>query len=169
MLSYVLRHHPEWAGITLDEQGWADTATLVNNIAEKQPLFTLEVVQHIVATNSKKRFSFNENGSAIRATQGHSINVELDLPPQQPPEYLFHGTAEKKILSIKEQGLLKMERHHVHLTENRETAKETGARYGKPVVLTVRAGEMFRQGFVFYVTENRVWLTETVPPSFCDW
>lgn len=169
LLSYVLRHHPEWAGIVLDEQGWADTSALVKNIAEKEPLFSLEVLQHIVETNSKKRFSFNDDGSQILASQGHSIAVELALTPQQPPEILFHGTAEKNLLLIQEKGLLKMERHHVHLTENRETAKETGARYGNPVVLAIRAGEMFWLGFEFYITENNVWLTETVPPAFCNW
>lgn len=165
-LSYILRHHPESAGIVLDEQGWMDTQTLINNLSAKEPLFNAEALQFIVATNSKKRFAFNEDGSKIRASQGHSVDVELGYTQQQPPEFLFHGTTEKNISSILKSGLKKMERHHVHLSADKETAQVVGARFGKPVVLTVNAGLMHEQGFSFYISENGVWLTENVPAEF---
>lgn len=165
-LSYILRHHPESAGIVLDEHGWTDTQTLITNLSAKEPLFNPETLQFIVANNSKKRFAFNEDGSKIRASQGHSVDVELGYTQQQPPELLFHGTTEKNIPSILKSGLKKMERHHVHLSADKETAQVVGARFGKPVVLTVKAGLMHEQGFSFFISENGVWLTDRVPAEF---
>lgn len=165
-LSYILRHHPESAGIVLDENGWTDTQTLIQHLSAKEPLFSLEILQFIVETNSKKRFAFNEDSAKIRASQGHSVEVELGYSQQQPPEFLFHGTTEKNIPSILASGLKKMERHHVHLSADKETAQTVGARFGKPVVLMIKSGLMHEQGFSFYISENGVWLTEHVPAEF---
>jgi putative RNA 2'-phosphotransferase len=166
LLSFILRHHPESAGVELDANGWTDTSLLVKNINAREPGFNLEILQFIMSTNSKKRFGFNEDGSKIRANQGHSIEIQLQLPEREPPETLFHGTAEKNIPSILQTGLQKIERHHVHLSVDRETAKAVGARYGKPVVLTVQSGKMHSEGYKFYLSDNAVWLTEAVPPAF---
>lgn len=166
LLSYILRHQPEHIRIQLDENGWADTEQLIKQLAEKEPSFDAGVLQHIVATNSKKRFAFNENGSKIRASQGHSVEVELDYAPQPPPEFLYHGTAEKNIPGILKTGLQKIERHHVHLSSEKATAQAVGARYGQPVILTVRSGKMQEQGFIFFRSDNGVWLTDHVPVEF---
>lgn len=166
LLSYILRHHPEHIGIQLDENGWAETSLLIKNLQEKEPAFSLEILRHIVDSNSKKRFAFNEDGAKIRASQGHSVNIELGYTEQQPPEFLFHGTAEKNLPAIFENGLHKMERHHVHLSAGKETARSVGARHGKPVVLTIRSATMYGQGYKFYVSDNGVWLTENVPAEY---
>ena len=167
-LSFVLRHHPELIGLALDENGWADVATLLQAATTKQVHITLDELDEIVATNDKKRFIFNADKSRIRANQGHSINVDLALEPMQPPDILYHGTVDKVMDSILAQGLQKMERHHVHLSSNIATAQQVGGRRGKPVVLTVRAGQMYADGFVFYQSENQVWLTDAVPPKYIN-
>lgn len=165
-LSQILRHRPDKIGLNLDENGWADVAELLEKAAEKGTVIDRETLQVVVDTNDKKRFAFSDDGLRIRASQGHSIDIDLDLKPQAPPEILFHGTAESSLKSIRREGLLPMRRQHVHLSKDLETAQKVGGRHGKAVVLTIKTGEMARQRFKFYLSDNGVWLTETVPASF---
>jgi putative RNA 2'-phosphotransferase len=165
-LSLVLRHKPEILGMTLDENGWTDVQTLLYKINQTDMAITRDILRHVVETNAKKRFAFNETGDKIRASQGHSVEIKLDYTPQQPPGILFHGTGEKSVTSILKTGLEKKDRHHVHLSADRETALKVGQRHGKPVVLEVSAGQMAHEGHTFYVSENDVWLTDHVPVRF---
>lgn len=166
LLSYLLRHNPGSLDIALEEHGWADVDILVEKIRQKEPAFTIEILRHIVDTNNKKRFSFNEDGSRIRASQGHSVEVNLNYKEERPPELLYHGTAQKNLDSILESGLQKISRHHVHLSGDEETALSVGQRHGRPVVLKIKAGLMFTNGFLFYRSDNGVWLTDAVPREF---
>lgn len=165
-LSLILRHQPEKIGLQLDENGWA----LISGILEKSNLkFTFEELEEIVLTNDKKRFSFNADKTKIRANQGHSLKtIDLDLKAQIPPEFLFHGTIERFIPSIKKEGLQKMRRQHVHLSKDKETAVKVGARRGAPVILVINALKMQTKGYQFYKSENGVWLTDEVPANFID-
>jgi putative RNA 2'-phosphotransferase len=167
-LSLVLRHKPEEIGLTLDEQGWADLADLIDRANRRGVALTRELVERIVATNDKKRFALSPDGAKIRANQGHSVEVDLGLEPRQPPELLFHGTATRFLPGIREKGLLPGKRQHVHLSLDEPTAITVGRRHGKPVVLRVRSGEMYRAGHAFYLAANGVWLTERVPLAFLD-
>jgi RNA:NAD 2''-phosphotransferase len=166
LLSYVLRHNPDHVQIQLDEQGWANVDELLQQLNKHNEPVTFELLKEVVDTNSKKRFSFNEDATRIRANQGHSLQLDLNYSPQQPPEILYHGTAAKNLEAILQQGLMKMGRHHVHLSADTGTALQVGGRHGKPVVLIIRAMEMHQQGYIFYCSQNGVWLTEHVPPSF---
>jgi putative RNA 2'-phosphotransferase len=165
-LSLVLRHEPETAGISLDTNGWVTVEQLLDGCNKKGFAISLGELQEVVATNSKKRFSFNADGTKIRANQGHSVEVDLDYKSMVPPAQLFHGTATRFLDSIRAQGLLKQQRHHVHLSAEFETALKVGQRHGKPLVLTVKSGEMHAEGIVFYQSANGVWLTETVAARF---
>lgn len=167
-LSYVLRHNPEKLGITLDENGWTSVTVLLEKINIEPYSLSMEELEDVVATNNKKRFAFNANKTMIRANQGHSVNIDLALQPKEPPRYLYHGTVEKFITSIQEKGLIKGTRQHVHLSDDKETAINVGSRRGKPIILTIRSGEMHAQGFTFYQSENGVWLIETVSPEFIE-
>ncbi|MEM1134508.1 MAG: RNA 2'-phosphotransferase [Bacteroidota bacterium] len=167
-LSYVLRHQPQSIGLALDEQGWAKVPELLSQARKHQQNFTIEELNFVVANNAKQRFRFNENAAKIRANQGHSIAVDLKLNPEQPPQFLYHGTVEKFLPDIKESGLQKMNRHHVHLSPDKETATNVGSRRGKPIILVIRAADMWREGFLFYQSENGVWLTEKVPSQFIE-
>ena len=177
-LSLVLRHQPEKIGLSLDQSGWASTPQLIEASRRSGFEFTLEELQNVVVGNDKKRFSLSEDGLRIRANQGHSIKVELGYAPTAPPETLYHGTAERFLASIKQQGLIKGKRQHVHLSADVDTATKVGRRHGKPVVLRVEAGRMRQDGFIFYLSANGVWLTEgvpvqyltvTVPRQFIEW
>lgn len=165
-LSFVLRHKPETIGLQLDENGWADVEELLSKSNQQNVNITLEALKQVVENNDKKRFAFSDDFKKIRASQGHSVNIDLQLIQQNPPEILFHGTAEKNIPSIREKGLLKGERNHVHLSLNAETAKNVGGRYGKPIVLKIKSKEMQEAGFLFYLSANNVWLTDHVPANF---
>lgn len=165
-LSLVLRHEPERLGLKLDSAGWVSVDELLAAISRQKTPITRERLEQIVATSEKKRFAFDETGTKIRASQGHSVDVELGYEPQVPPEILYHGTVEKFLPSIRTQGLIKGERHHVHLSADQTTAIKVGERRGKPVLLTVRSGEMQRAGHVFFRSANGVWLTEHVPAVF---
>lgn len=160
-LSYVLRHKPDSIGLELDSEGWGS----VDFILDKLGMDT-DVLQNVVDTNNKKRFEFNEDKTKIRARQGHSINVDLGYNPVTPPDVLYHGTSDKAYHRfIKTSGLSKMRRHHVHLSLDVETAKNVGARHGKPVVLAIDAKAMQAAGYKFYKTDNDVWLVDNVPPG----
>lgn len=161
-LSLVLRHQPESAHITLDEAGWVAVDNLLEGCAKAGRALTREQLQHIVDTNTKKRFEFSADGCRVRASQGHSIEVDLAYEPQ----VLYHGTATRFLDSIRAQGLLKMQRHHVHLSAETKVTLQVGARHGKPALLTVLAGAMHDAGHTFYRSTNGVWLVEQVPVKF---
>lgn len=165
-LSYVLRHHPELIGLDLDENGWANVDELITKSANDSQGFTFEELDEIVQTNSKKRFAFNEDKTEIRASQGHSIDINLALIPQRPPEFLYHGTAQNNLESILEHGIEKRNRMHVHLSTDKETATNVGMRHGKPMILTITTGKMFEAGIEFYISDNEVWLTDFVDPKY---
>lgn len=169
-LSLVLRHRPETIRIELDAQGWTDVATLLEQIRRFAPAyvlpFDLETLHAVVSGNDKKRFSFNEDQTRIRASQGHSVSVDLGYEAQEPPESLYHGTTHKNLESIRVQGILKGRRHHVHLSPDLETATRVGQRHGAAVILTVESGRMHRENFLFYCSANGVWLTDEVPPEY---
>jgi putative RNA 2'-phosphotransferase len=167
-LSLVLRHEPEHIGITLDSNGWVGVDELLAAAARAGHPIDREQLDRVVATNDKKRFAFSPDGSRIRASQGHSMEVDLGLPPVVPPERLFHGTATRFLDAIRAEGLRPQSRQHVHLSPDEETAVKVGQRHGKPVVLVVLAGAMHREGHVFYRSDNEVWLTEAVPPRYLE-
>ncbi|MFY1048112.1 RNA 2'-phosphotransferase [Chryseobacterium sp. GP-SGM7] len=149
--------------MNLDEQGWTDVNELVTKSKkDSHEGFTFEELDEIVETNDKKRFIFNEDKTKIRANQGHSIDIDLALQSQQPPEFLYHGTAQTNINSILEKGIEKRNRQHVHLSQDKETATKVGMRHGKPVILIINSGKMFEDGVLFYLSENGVWLTDFV-------
>ncbi|UZR94317.1 RNA 2'-phosphotransferase [Chondrinema litorale] len=166
--SYVLRHHPKVIDLKVDEFGWASVDELMANAAKDGKPFTMEELQFVVANNAKQRFSLSEDNSKIRANQGHSFPVNLELEPIAPPAYLYHGTVAKFIEQIKEDGLQKMSRQHVHLSPDRETAINVGSRRGKPVILTIRAGAMHESGYQFYLSKNGVWLVDAVPAEYIE-
>lgn len=164
-LSLILRHKPEVIGITLDEHGWADVEELIAGMNKKKPV-DRELLEKIVETDEKCRYSFNEDKTLIRANQGHSIPVDVELEKKEPPEYLWHGTGEKYVPSIKEQGLLPKSRLYVHLSEEYETAVKVGSRHGRPVVYKVLSRRMAEEGYKFYRSVNGVWLTKKVPVKY---
>ncbi|MEU1692121.1 RNA 2'-phosphotransferase [Streptomyces hirsutus] len=163
-LARHLRHQPEAIGLTLDEAGWVEIDTLIAAAAAHGFRFTRAELDHVVAANDKQRFAIE--GTRIRASQGHSIEIDLGLPPTAPPPYLFHGTVARHLAAIRAEGLLPMGRHDVHLSADRATATRVGARRGRPVVLSVDSAAMHRDGHVFRVSANGVWLTGTVPPGY---
>ena len=166
-LSLVLRHQPEVIGVQLDPEGWHPIDELIENANRKGNELSLELLHDVVASCKKKRFSLSYDGLKIRANQGHSVpDVELNLKPVTPPNQLFHGTVAAFIESIREQGLLKRSRNHVHLSADIETAKKVGARRGKPLILTIRTEAMHESGHSFYLSANGVWLTDAVPAQF---
>ncbi|MFJ8541720.1 RNA 2'-phosphotransferase [Streptomyces sp. NPDC093586] len=163
-LSKHLRHQPGHIGLTLDEAGWVEIDTLIAAAAAHGFRITRQELDHVVATNDKRRFAVE--GTRIRASQGHSVDVELGLPSAAPPPYLYHGTVARALDAIRAEGLRPMNRHDVHLSPDRETASRVGARRGRPVVLSVDAATMHRDGHVFQVSANGVWLTKAVPPRY---
>ncbi len=164
-ISLILRHKPETIGITLDEHGWANVDELIAGIAKTHPI-DMAILEQIVAEDEKQRYSFNENKTLIRANQGHSIPVDVELEEKQPPEILYHGTGEKYVSSINEQGLIPKSRLYVHLSGDEETAHKVGQRHGKPVIYKVKSGEMYNDGYKFFRSVNGVWLTKSVPVKY---
>lgn len=164
-LCLVLRHKPQAAGITLDSRGWANVDELLQGVSKTHPL-TMEQLEEIVRTDDKQRYSFNGDKTKIRANQGHSVPVDVELVECEPPELLYHGTGEKYLESIMQNGLVAKSRLHVHLTDDLETAKSVGLRHGTPVVFTVLSGQMHRNGVRFFRSENGVWLTDRVFPAY---
>ena len=166
-ISLVLRHNPEAAGVTLDSEGYADTDLLIRGVAEKFRGFDMNTLEKIVAEDEKKRYSFNDDRTKIRANQGHSVQgVDPGLVEKIPPEVLYHGTAERFMSLIKAEGLQKMSRQYVHLSADKQTAEKVGVRHGKPVIITIDTAAMHRDGYKFLLSENGVWLTEKVPPEY---
>ena len=166
LLSRVLRHEPQLIGLTLDEEGWADILELIDCAAHTGIRISEPLIQEIVATNDKQRFSISEDGRRIRANQGHSIPIKLGLEAMDPPEMLYHGTSEGFIDSIRREGLVKGRRHHVHLSTEVGMAINVGQRHGKPAVLAIDAQTMNSNGHVFYRSTNGVWLTDSVPVRY---
>lgn len=160
-LSLILRHKPEAVNITLDEHGWANTKALIAGIGRTRA-FDMEMLEEIVRTDQKQRYSFNEDKTLIRANQGHSVPVDVELPVAVPPRYLYHGTGKKYVESIDKIGLIPKSRLYVHLSGDVDTAVKVGSRHGKPVVYRVASGRMQEEGCVFYRSVNGVWLTKAV-------
>ena len=165
-LSLVLRHRPEAIGVTLDENGWVDVDVLLEACREKGQGMTREELAETVRTNDKQRFAFSPDGLRIRANQGHSVAVNLGLEPKTPPDVLYHGTTDRFLESILKQGLQKRKRHHVHLSRDPVTATSVGGRRGRPMVLHIDTARMHADGFLFYCSENNVWLTDEVPAEY---
>ena len=165
-LSLILRHEPERVGLKLDEAGWIGVDELLNAVSQNGFPLTPDQLRHVVSTSDKKRCAFSDDGMRIRASQGHSVEVDLQYVPQAPPERLYHGTATRFLESIRREGLKRMERHHVHLSAETHITLQVGARHGQPALLTIRAGEMHRAGRIFYLSANGVWLVDAVPPQF---
>lgn len=166
-LSMILRHRPEAAGITLDEHGWARVDELIAGIRKTQK-FNMEMLEEIVRTDNKQRYSFNEDRTLIRANQGHSIPVDVELPVTEPPEFLWHGTGQKYVESIDRTGLLPKGRLYVHLSKDTDTAVKVGSRHGKPAVYRIKSAEMAADGYLFYRSVNGVWLTKEVPVKYLE-
>lgn len=167
-ISLVLRHHPDAAYIQLDEHGWADVEKLLAGIKKTGRKINMEFLDEIVRTDEKQRYSFNEDKTLIRANQGHSISVDVELNEQEPPEVLYHGTAVGFYQSIQKQGIRPMSRLYVHLSKDIETAVNVGKRHGKPIILKVHSGVMYEDGISFYLSENGVWLTKKVEPKYFE-
>jgi putative RNA 2'-phosphotransferase len=165
-LSKHLRHEPEALGLTLAEGGWVEVAELLAACARARFPITRAQLEEVVATSDKKRFAFDASGARIRANQGHSVEVDLQLEPVEPPAVLYHGTAERNRDAILTGGLQKMSRHHVHLSGDVETAVKVGQRHGKPMVLAVDAAAMRKDGHIFFRSDNGVWLVDSVPPHY---
>jgi putative RNA 2'-phosphotransferase len=167
-LSLVLRHKPDAIGLKLDASGWADIADLIAKARQAGVILTPAKITQIVATSDKRRFAISDDGNRIRANQGHSVPVDLGLPRTEPPEFLYHGTAQRSLTAIRTNGILPMMRTLVHLSQDRTTAIEVGRRHGTPVVLKIHAGQMHRDGFAFQRSENGVWLTKHVPMKYIE-
>jgi putative RNA 2'-phosphotransferase len=167
-LSLVLRHQPEKIGLKLDGEGWADIDELVQLAGKHGKRLSAELIQQIVSTNDKQRFAISTDRKRIRASQGHSVKIDLGIPPTQPPDLLFHGTATRFLDSIKQSGLHAGSRQHVHLSSDEETATRVGSRHGKPVIIRVKSGLMHQAGIAFYLSENGVWLTDQVPVEYLE-
>ncbi|WP_369990758.1 RNA 2'-phosphotransferase [Pseudomonas xanthosomatis] len=166
-LSYVLRHEPQAIGLRLDSEGWADIEALIAGAAKEARALDFTLIQAVVSSSDKKRFSLSDDGLRIRAVQGHSTaGVSLQHVEKEPPEFLYHGTATRFLESIRQQGLIAGSRHHVHLSQDISTAMSVGQRYGTPVVLKIEALQMRKLGSKFFQAENGVWLIDHVPNSF---
>lgn len=165
-ISLILRHKPEIINIKLDKNGWANVQELIQGIQKQYSDFNFDVLKHIVDTDDKQRYSFNEDYSKIRANQGHSIPVDVELKECEPPEILFHGTGVKYTSSIEQEGLIPKTRLYVHLSEDITTAIKVGQRHGIPIVYMVDAKRMFKDDYKFYLSKNNVWLTKEVPVEY---
>ena len=167
-LSYVLRHKPDAIDLKLDENGWADLNELLSKMNSEFEGITLTDIQTVVKSNDKQRFTFNDDLTKIRANQVHSINIDLKLESTEPPELLYHGTVEKSLESIKENGIVKGSRQHVHLSKDIETATNVGNRRGEAIILKVKSKQMFLDGHNFYLSKNGVWLADFIPCQYIE-
>ena len=166
LMSLVLRHKPEHLDLNLDENGWVKVDLLLAAMQRQGLDVDQNLLEEVVRDNDKQRFAFNEDRTQIRANQGHSIDVDVELEEKTPPSILLHGTVEKFLELVRESGLKKMSRQHVHLSADLATASKVGSRRGKPVILKIDAAKMVNDGHAFYLSANGVWLTDHVPPSF---
>lgn len=166
-MSLILRHKPDVIGITLDKHGWADVNELIAGISKKNT-FNMEILEEIVRTDSKQRYSFNGDKTKIRANQGHSISVNVELEKKEPPKFLYHGTGEKYVESIDKTGLLPKSRLYVHLSRDIDTAQNVGKRHGNPVIYKVYSKKMYDNGYDFFLSVNGVWLTKRVPVEYLE-
>jgi putative RNA 2'-phosphotransferase len=162
-LSYILRHKPDSIGVKMDKYGWVDIDELIEK--SKDISLSREIIEKVVKSSDKQRFSIKEN--KIRANQGHSIEVDLQLAPQKPPQKLYHGTATRFLESIQSKGILPQSREYVHLSKDIETAENVGKRHGKAVVIEIDTGKMYEDGYLFYLSDNGVWLTKKIPYDYC--
>lgn len=162
-LSYILRHHPDAFNVNMDSHGWVNVDELLSQMKKNGRIIDHEILDRIVRENDKQRYSYNSDKTKIRANQGHSVPVDLELLPVVPPDVLYHGTAESFLDSIRQKGIMKMSRNHVHLSADTETAFDVGSRHGKPVVLLIDSKRMYDDGLDFYLSENKRWLCEYVP------
>lgn len=167
-MSLILRHRPEVIGLTLDPHGWADVKALIRGIQGKYPEFNRKTLEEIVESDEKQRYSFDQHGMRIRANQGHSVHVDVDMEEMDPPEILYHGTGRKSLSSILEKGLLPGNRLFVHLSKDTETARKVGARHGDPVIFIVHAGQMAKDGYTFRLSANGVWQIPEVPVKYLE-
>ncbi|MBC6461847.1 RNA 2'-phosphotransferase [Actinomadura sp. HBU206391] len=165
-LAKHLRHRPELIGITLDGAGWTDVGQLLIACARHGCPVSREELVQVVAGDGKRRYAFDETGRRVRASQGHSVAVDLDLPVTAPPDLLYHGTVERALPAIRREGLQPMGRRDVHLSVDEGTARQVGTRRGRPIVLTVNAAAMAAAGLEFRLSANGVWLTRSVPPRY---
>ncbi len=166
-ISLILRHKPEVIGITLDEHGWASVEELIAGVSRTHSL-NMEMLEEIVQSDDKMRYSFNSDKTKIRANQGHSVQVDVELTERTPPPLLYHGTGEKYVPSIEKTGLIPKTRLYVHLSSEYATALMVGARHGKPVVFKVDTKKMANDGYKFFVSANGVWLTKSVPAEYLE-
>ena len=166
-ISLVLRHKPDVIGLTLDEHGWADVQELIAGINQSgDHMLDMEILEEIVRSDEKQRYSFNDDHTLIRANQGHSIPVDVELEEKTPPDILWHGTGEKYVVSIDAQGLIPKSRLYVHLSSDRETARKVGSRHGQPVIYDIDCRQMAADGYRFFESANHVWLTKEVPVRY---
>lgn len=165
-LSYVLRHHPESIGLELDEGGWVRVDALLKAAQQRGKALDEGLLRQLVERGEKRRFSFSEDGLRLRANYGHSIPVDLQLEPVDPPQFLYHGTAKRFLDSIRRKGLQHRGRNYVHLSPDEETAAQVGSRHGRPVVLVIQAQRMHQAGYAFYCSQSGIWLTEEVPAQY---
>ena len=166
-ISLILRHKPETIGITLDEYGWADVKELIDGINHSEGnSLNMDLLEEIVRSDEKQRYSFNEDHTLIRANQGHSVPVDVELEEKTPPGVLWHGTGEKYVDSIDAQGLISKNRLYVHLSSDKETAKKVGSRHGRPVIYEIDCRQMTEDGYRFFESANHVWLTKNVPVKY---
>ena len=164
-IALILRHKPEEIGIKLDEHGWANVEELIKGLQVNND-FSMEDLEEIVREDSKGRYSFNEDKTLIRANQGHSVKVDVELKEAIPPKILYHGTGEKYTKAIDEIGLIPKTRLYVHLSKDEKTAMSEGSRHGKPAIYTVETEKMVLDGYKFYLSVNGVWLVESVPVKY---
>jgi putative RNA 2'-phosphotransferase len=164
-MSYLLRHHPEKGPIELDEHGWCDVEELIRALQKRWPM-DRERLDRIVREDEKQRYSYSEDHTKIRANQGHSIPVDVELTEAVPPAVLYHGTGEKSVPSIRKEGLKPMSRLYVHLSLTAQQARKVGSRHGHPVVFAIDAGQMAIDGYAFYLSANHIWLTKEVPAKY---
>jgi len=165
-LSRHLRHQPERLGLTLAPGGWVDVAVFLAACRAHHFPLTRAELDLVVRVNDKQRFAFDATGQRLRANQGHSVAIDLQLDAAVPPARLYHGTGAQSVPAILARGLQKMRRHHVHLSAEVETARKVGARHGQPVVFVVHTAAMVQAGYTFYIAANGVWLVEHVPPEY---
>ncbi|WP_053957478.1 RNA 2'-phosphotransferase [Inediibacterium massiliense] len=165
-ISLILRHKPEIIGVKLDNHGWCDVDDLLFRMNKNGKIINRSQLDEIVKMDDKDRYTYNDDGTKIRANQGHSIDVDIELEKEIPPQYLYHGTIQKYVLPILKEGIKKGQRQYVHLSTNIEIAKIVGKRRGIPVILKIEAGKMYLDGYQFYLSKNKVWLCDYVPNKY---